>query len=155
MNRLDAREMLAWRYLPPYDFYNMVILDNEIDAHIAFYIDRKNGYYSIYNEQGDFTAFCNFGFDAQVFGGDYSQDALDIGMGLRPNLTGNGQGKLFASNTLAFAKQLFRPNQYRVTVAEFNRRALHLWQALGFSEIHRFANQSSGLYFRILTMYEE
>ena len=47
---------------------------------VRFFIDPQNRYYQIEDERGDFAAFCCFGWDAQVPGGDYSADALDVGL---------------------------------------------------------------------------
>ena len=70
---------------------------------------------------------------ARVEGGDYSLDALDVGMGRQPELTGRGFGGKVHSAMLGFVHQEFTLNKLRVTVAEFNPRAIKQYLSAGFS----------------------
>ena len=117
---------------------------------MAYLVDRQNQFYALLNESGTLVAFCSFGADGQVFGGDYSQPALDIGMGIRPDLTGRGLGSRFRDAVSAFAVATFQPPRLRVTVAEFNQRALRLWQNGGFRQTQRFVAPQSQRPFIIL-----
>ncbi len=85
MNETEAQAIVSWRYEPPYDIYN---LDSPDQPAIRYFLEPQNAFYSITGQAGDMAAFCSFGPDGQVPGGDYKANALDIGMGLRPNLTG-------------------------------------------------------------------
>ena len=148
MDEASARTILSWRYDPPYDIYN---LDPEAaEEDVQFLLDPQNAYYCMRDEQNDLVAFCCFGPDARVPGGDYSAGALDIGMGVRPDLTGRGQGHTFAGAVLDFASRTFRPPMLRVTVAEFNRRALRVWEQAGFQGVQTFQKSGDGMPFVIL-----
>jgi [ribosomal protein S18]-alanine N-acetyltransferase len=87
MEEANAHTLISWRYDPPYDIYN--ILASTVEE-VSFLTDPHNAYYSLHNEDGILEAFCCFGADAQVPGGDYTADALDVGWGVRPDLTGQG-----------------------------------------------------------------
>lgn len=101
MDESSARAILSWRYEPPYDFYNNN-LDEEANL-LLHLLNLHNAFYSIVDENSDLVAFCSFGQDGQVAGGDYRPQALDIGMGIRPNLTGRGKGVEYANAILEFA----------------------------------------------------
>jgi [ribosomal protein S18]-alanine N-acetyltransferase len=89
MTAIQAREILMWRYTGLYAAYN--IDEAMLEEGIAVMLDPRNAYHAIYD--GTMLAgFCCFGEDAQVLGGDYSlPDTLDIGLGMRPELTGKGR----------------------------------------------------------------
>jgi RimJ/RimL family protein N-acetyltransferase len=150
MDEGSARDVLSWRYDAPYDIYNCDPNPEVIEAGALFLADPANNYYTISDKEGQVVGFCVFGLDAQVPGGDYGSDALDIGLGIRPDLTGRGQGNRYVTSVLDFAQGLLAPKAYRVTVAEFNRRALRVWQKAGFRPIQTFAAQGSGQVFVVL-----
>lgn len=94
--------------------------------------------------------FCSFGEDGQVHGGDYNVPALDIGMGVCPDLIGKGRGICYIEAVLNFAHKEFNPSMYRVTIATFNQRALRVWYEAGFHPINTFESKSQGVTFVIL-----
>lgn len=111
LDESDARAILSWQYEPPYDFYNNLGKDTKLLQH---FLDAQNNFYSIF-ESRELVAYCSFGQDGQVAGGDYREEALDIGMGLRPNLTGRGKGVEYVNTVLEFADTWFKPKVFRVT----------------------------------------
>ena len=145
----QIREMLAWKYEEPYAIYNMAAGD-AAEA-VQFFGDPANGYYAILGETGTLHGFCNFGHDAQVPGGDYGAEALDIGMGLRPDLTGQGNGAAYAAAVFDFARQKFPQLLHRVTIAAFNRRAQRLCEHFGFRVNEQFTRAQDGRPFIIMT----
>jgi ribosomal-protein-alanine N-acetyltransferase len=150
MSEEDARAILQWRYEAPYSIYNP---DPEnLDEDLKGFLDPRYAYHSIVTEQGELVGYCCFGLDAQVPGGDYTEDALDVGAGLRPDLTGRGLGPSFLNAILDFAGEKFEPVAFRATVAAFNRRALRAWEKLGFQPVQTFASRvhSDGLKFVVL-----
>jgi len=148
MDEANARAFLSWRYDPPYDSYTIPPAAVE---HLAFFTDPHNAYYSISNDDGTLEAFCCFGADAQVPGGDYTTDALDVGLGIRPDLTGQGRGTAYLAAILDFARQTFAPTLLRTTVAEWNTRAQRLWAKAGFQPVQVFPRAEDGMPFVIRT----
>ena len=137
LSRAGIDSITQWRYAPPYDLYN---LDGPLRPEdIDYFLDPAFAYHEIANAAGVIVGFCSFGVDAQVPGGDYQDDALDIGMGIRPDLTGHGWGAIFAKAVMAFARDQYRPPRLRVTIAAFNQRAQRVWQKLGFQPVTHFA----------------
>jgi ribosomal-protein-alanine N-acetyltransferase len=147
MDESSAIEIVGWAYEPPYDIYNHRAENAEAD--VLYMLDGANGFYSIRSEAGELVAFCSFGGGAQVPGGAYGVDALDIGLGLRPDLTGRGMGVRIIDSVLEFAGRKFRPVNFRVTIAAFNARARKAWMRAGFSEGGTFRRTRDGQAFGI------
>lgn len=150
MSEEDARTSLQWRHEPPYSIYNPDPAN--LDEDVKGFLDPRYAYHSIVTEQGELVGYCCFGPDAQVPGGDYTEDALDVGAGLRPDLTGRGLGAGFLNAILDFAGEKFAPAAFRATVAAFNRRALRAWEKVGFQPVETFASRvhPDGLRFVVL-----
>jgi ribosomal-protein-alanine N-acetyltransferase len=144
-----VRAFLEWRYEPPYDIYNP---DPEtLEEEVQYFLDPQVTCYGMWNEQGELAAYCTFGQDGQVPGGDYGEEGLDIGLGVRPDLTGQGQGIGYVEAVVDFAWRSFAPRALRVTVAEFNARAQRVWKKAGFRKVQRFERDPDGLPFVVLT----
>ena len=111
-------------------------LDPSVHCHV-----RRDGY--------GVEAFCTFGADARVPGGDYSLEATDIGIGTRPDLVGVGGGAARTASLLALADQLFGRGPRRVTIAAWNDRAQKVARSAGFKESSRFT-RDDGTQFVVL-----
>lgn len=148
MNETHARAILDWHYDPPYDIYDVGAGDRE--ATVQVFLDREYAYHGILSAQDELVAYCCFGADAQVPGGDYTAAALDIGLGVRPDLTGQGQGGAYVQAVLDFARRTFSPSAFRVTIAEFNERALRVWERAGFRRVQQFGRKHDGRPFVVL-----
>ncbi len=134
----DVRTFAAWRYEPPYDAYDIA---EEIDSLITYFQGPEIECYVLF-EKGDLIGFCTFGQDAQVPGGDYSQPALDIGLGIKPALTGLGRGDEFVGAVLDHAEAIKPRGPRRVTIATWNERAQRAWRGAGFEVADRFTTDA-------------
>jgi ribosomal-protein-alanine N-acetyltransferase len=148
MEEAHARRLISWRYDSPYDIYNLPAATIEV---VSFLTDPHNAYYSMHNADGMLEAFCGFGADAQVPGGDYTADALDVGWGVRPDLTGRGCGLTYVTAILAFARQTFAPARFRTTVAAFNTRSRRVCEKAGFAQVQVFSARAGNRPFAVLT----
>ncbi len=149
LNAAQAREILSWRYAAPYDFYNPPSDADEASLVIEFLRDDL-GFHAVMGLRGEFIGFCSFGLDGQVPGGDYREPALDIGLGMRPDLTGQGLGEQFFGAILDFAMSTRPADCYRLTVADFNERALRLYRKFGFEDSDAFFDSRTGAAYTIL-----
>lgn len=141
----QARAIAGWRYPPPYDFYNG---DGDSDD-LGELLDRDSPYYAAIDAHSDLVGFFCFKQTAQVpaafAAGAYDDpDALDIGLGMRPDLTGRGMGLAFVEAGLAFARAAFAPASFRIAVATFNRRAITVYERAGFQPTHTFVSLTNG-----------
>ncbi|PDW02469.1 GNAT family N-acetyltransferase [Candidatus Viridilinea mediisalina] len=149
LSRAAALEIIRWRYPPPYDVYNLV--DGAV---IAAFLKSQQGSncFQIETESGNVVAFCCFGEDAQVPGPYYPSPWLDVGLGVRPDLTGQGQGMHYFSAILAFAHAHFATSLLRLTVAAWNRRAQRLYERAGFTTIERVRSPFSDEEFLVMVL---
>ncbi len=137
---VEVGAFVRWRYEPPYDLYNMLPDDGNDDQYeeiVSYFLGSAIHCCAILHE-GELAGFCTFGEDARVDGGDYSQPALDIGMGMKPVLTGQNYGGSFVTAVIHYAKKTFAPSPLRVTIHTANRRAQRVWQKVGFVQQERF-----------------
>lgn len=149
MTEACAHAALSWRYEPPYDFYNHDPAHLDDLIHNCF-LNPAYHYFAVFDEKNVLVAFRCFGEDARVPGGDYSADALDMGGGLRPDLTGHGLGPLVMRAAMDFARGEFSPRAFRTTVAEFNLRAQRACEKVGYVFVQRFVATHNGIPFVIL-----
>jgi [ribosomal protein S18]-alanine N-acetyltransferase len=143
VNEEDVRAILAWRYEGPYAVYNMQDDFDEDDRDgMAEMLDRRSPHYAVRNEQGELVGFFGFGSSAYVTGYDephlYSENnTITIGLGMRPDLTGQGKGLglAFVNAGLDFARQQFAPDYFRLFVLTFNERAIRVYEKAGFQRV--------------------
>ena len=145
----SAREFVRWNYEPPYDIYNCP--PEKVEKSVRYNIDPANNIYAMFNEEGAMVGYCSYGRDAQVPGGDYNDEALDIGMMIKPELTGQGMGTDFAREVIHNGIKLYGPEKMRVTIVAFNQRAIRTWQKNGFQQVQSFKRSIDGMEFVIMT----
>ena len=68
-------------------------------------------------------------------------DALEIGLGLRPDLTGRGLGLGFLLAGIDFGRRRFGLSRLILNVAAFNERAIKVYEEAGFRETGRHTRQ--------------
>ena len=139
----DARAISRWRYEGPYSIYNGD--PTSVDS----LLQPRLRYHSVYDECGDLVGYFCFGEDARVSAGKrlgvYGREvALDIGLGMRPDLTGRGLGEEFVHAGLRFAREVYSPRAFRLTVAAFNRRAIRVYERTGFETTETFGAPTRG-----------
>lgn len=134
MERLYAEQICHWTYPEPFSLYSM---DGSEECVREF---LEENYYAGLDQQGQLVGYICYGSAARVPGG-YSSgiyDALehgsfiDIGLGLKPDLTGKGLGLDFFQAGLAFLQKTTQVSHFRLVVATFNRRAISVYQRAGF-----------------------
>jgi RimJ/RimL family protein N-acetyltransferase len=107
------RLLATWRYPPPYDFY-----DGSVEP-----VLNPERFFEALDERGELIGFYYF---------EPKPPDLDYGLGLRPDLAGQGLGPYFFNAGLAFARERFRPRQVFLHVAAFNERARLVYERAGF-----------------------
>lgn len=141
MTEMLASEIVHWTYEPPYDLYSMEGSSEELE-------ELMNGmYYGILAEDGKLIGFYCTGTSAQVPDGHqygaYPKGslAIDLGVGMRPDLTGQGLGTPFLSFILNQIRSANDKLPIRLTVATFNQRAINLYAKFGFNSQTKFVQQ--------------
>ena len=108
----EVREISGWRYGPPYDFYDWMSAPEDLEE-LLDPKRRKGAYLSIFDDEEALVGF--FGIEAK-------DRTVDVGLGLRPVLTGAGLGLDYLLAGLEFARQRHSPTRFTLTVATFNER---------------------------------
>ena len=106
-------ERARWQYVEPYDIYND-------DGRRPLNPDR---FFTVRTDDWEIAGFYSFVERA---------DALVYSLGLRPELTGRGLGLAFVTAGLNFARERFGPSRIVLDVAEFNERAICVYERAGF-----------------------
>lgn len=139
MSEEYAREIVAWRYPAEYELYNAD--PHDVTEDVRALTNPANAYYAVCDDEYGLFGFCCFGKDAQVPGGDYAGDALDVGLGMRPDLAGRGMGAAFLQAILAFAKGEMAPDGFRATIAASNARSRRVFEKAGFTLQQTFTSR--------------
>ena len=124
-------------------------------------LDPAAGYAAATDEAGELVGFFCFGAGGRVPGGEragvYAEDAVDVGLGLRPDLTGRGLGGAFVAAGLAHGRAVLTPppTRFRLSVAAFNERAIRVYERAGFRAGPRFTSPVGGVEVAFVLMVKE
>ncbi|UOQ48940.1 GNAT family N-acetyltransferase [Gracilibacillus caseinilyticus] len=136
INKDTANLILDWQYQAPYDFYNN---ENNEETRSEF---LDGSYQAVFTDSGELFGFFCTGPNAQipVAGklGLYRESMIDVGLGMNPFYAGSGHGYAFCSFILQCIRKQNKKLPLRLSVATFNKRAIHLYEQLGFAEQHSF-----------------
>ena len=131
MCQSEAMEIAGcWKYDGEYAFYDMTA-DPEDYEEIVTPKLRGDRYFSVFEKGALIGFFC------------VEQEGVDveIGLGLRPDLTGHGKGTAFLAEILRFVRENYKFEKIQMDVASFNQRAIKVYERAGFvktgtSQVH-------------------
>lgn len=124
----------TWKYPAAYDFYDMTA-DPEDYQELINEEERGNHYFSV-KEQGELVGFfCIFPQDEQ---------SVEIGVGMKPEVTGNGFGKKFVHLVLDHVNHQFQNPEIWLSVAQFNQRAIKVYENAGFVKVDEIQQANNG-----------
>jgi ribosomal-protein-alanine N-acetyltransferase len=121
----DADAVASWRYPPPYDAYD-TSEDPSFEAGLRdparwgafeFAVDDP--------ETGELVGFLEL---TAIKG----QGCVEIGLGLRPDLTGRGLGPAYIEAAMTFALERWTPSTFALDVFPWNERAIRAYERAGF-----------------------
>ena len=135
LTQADAEAIAAWHYPEPYAFYDWSAdvddLGELLDAEL-----RGEAYVAVEDPAHDLIGF--FSFKPKEPG------TVEVGLGLRPDHTGRGLGLAFGEAGLEHARTQLAPERFKLAVAAFNRRAITVYERLGFVEARRYLHRTNG-----------
>lgn len=134
MSERQARAVAGWHYDPPYDFYDWEADEDDL-AELLDPAQREGRYFAVLSDRNDLVGF----FSVQREG-----DAVEVGLGLRPDLTGRGIGLPFLLAGLEFARGRYAPARFRLAVAAFNQRAIRVYERAGFRRGESYPHRTNG-----------
>lgn len=123
-----------WHYEEPYNFYD---LQADIEDYEEFiHPETRKNTYSVFRDDNELIGYITFNNNC---------DSIEIGLGMKPNLTGKGLGECFLNNSIMFTQTLF-PSMNRITlrVASFNKRAIKVYKRCGFKEVGKITMDTNG-----------
>ena len=133
-----------WHYEGKYSFYD-IAADEEDLAEFLNPQERGDKYYIVKkgNEEIGFFYF------------EDKNDSVDIGLGMKPELTGRGMGLDFFKAGLDYAISKYNPKEITLSVATFNERAVKVYKKAGFESVKTFMQDTNGSRFEFLKMKYE
>jgi [ribosomal protein S18]-alanine N-acetyltransferase len=119
-----ALQIAEWRYEFPYEWYDTASDPRRIElfANPA----RRDGLRAVVADDGELIGFFNFVREG---------DEVRVGLGIRPDLTGQGLGAQFIEAGLRYAVAEWTPKRFRLWVAWWNERALRAYRRAGFRAV--------------------
>ncbi|HET7269558.1 MAG TPA: GNAT family protein [Rubrobacter sp.] len=142
MSDEEAREISRWHYEPPYDFYDAVSDQDDLEE-LLDPERRRDAYFSVRDESGDLVGFFQF---------ERKDKIVDVGLGMRPDLTGKGLGVGYLFAGLEFARERFAPERFTLSVTTFNERAIRVYERAGFERGHVYTHHTNGGEYLFLAM---
>ena len=128
----DLADMAGWTYSGPWAVYDS---DGPLNPALGYWaVVRAAGVAGDAGDVGDaeqLIGFACLGEDARVPGLVAVDAVLDVGVGLRPELVGQGLGPAYANAVLDFAAAR-GATTVRAVVQDWNTRSLRLCDRLGF-----------------------
>jgi [ribosomal protein S18]-alanine N-acetyltransferase len=141
----DVVVVARWRYPGQYAFYNSTMREMLAIwlAQAALRLLGRTVYYSVLGLRGELAGIFSFVLRGAV---------VEIGLGMRPDLTGLGLGQEFVAAGLAFAREQFVPAGFRLDVARFNERAIRVYERAGFTATRTFERRLHGKPYEFVEM---
>jgi [ribosomal protein S18]-alanine N-acetyltransferase len=139
----DAEAIAEWRYPEPYSFYNWTADPDDLRELLDPSL-RGEAYWAVKDEAGELVG--HFSFKPK------DERTVEIGLGLRPDLTGRGLGGAFLAAGLEFARTRFAPARFVLSVATFNERAIKVYERAGFARERIYMHTTAGREWEFLEM---
>ena len=145
MSGEDAREISRWHYEPPDDFYDATSDQDDLEE-LLDPARREGTYFSAFDGDRSLDGFFQFENEGKT---------VDVGLGLRPDLTGRGLGVEYLLAGLEFARERFSPERFTLSVATFNERAIRVYERAGFQRGAVYTHHTNGADHLFLSMARE
>lgn len=145
MNHDEVEKVISWKYEGDYSFYDMEADMEDLREFREVAAENQN-YWSVYVEEllvGFFT------FNEQSLG------QVEIGLGMNPKRVGQGNGLTFLKAGIQKAIDLYHPRSLSMSVAEFNKRAMKVYQKAGFTKESTFIQHTNGGMYPFVSMRKE
>jgi [ribosomal protein S18]-alanine N-acetyltransferase len=135
LSQEQAEAIAEWRYPDPYSFYDWTADADDL-RELLDPARRGEAYWAAEDEDGALVGY--FSFKPREGG------SLELGLGLRPDLTGRGLGGSFLATGLEFARTRFAAERIMLAVATFNERAIKVYERAGFARDRVYVHSTNG-----------
>ncbi|MBN4909371.1 GNAT family N-acetyltransferase [Mammaliicoccus sciuri] len=142
MNQDEAEEIAnSWKYPEPYSFYNLTE-DIEDYNEILDPTKRGDNFFTVQKDNTLIGYFCI----------ELTNNSVSLGLGMKPNLTGNGKGKEFLEYIINFIRSKYNINKITLAVVDFNKRAFKVYRKSGFVVTGESKNPTNGGIYNFINM---
>lgn len=132
----DSQDIAGWRYSGPWQCYDLRPEDGPIEA--------DDGYLAVVGDPGgELVGFLCTGEEARVPGIAEEPGVVDVGVGMRPELVGQGQGARFGEVVLEHPRTL-GATRARAVVQSWNERSIRTARRMGFAANGRHSCRQDG-----------
>ncbi len=137
MTQEQAEEIAHnWHYNGEYAFYDMEADEEDL----AEFLDckaRGNAMFAVMMNDELIGFFSVSQAAATVY---------DIGLGMRPDLTGDGRGVEFLYAGMNFIQSSNTVDKITLSIATFNQRAIKVYRKVGFKDMDTFMQDTNGVH---------
>jgi ribosomal-protein-alanine N-acetyltransferase len=134
LSQEDAEAIAEWHYPEPYSFYDWTADPGDLRELLDPAL-RGEAYWAVRDEANELIGYFSF---------KPKGSTVEIGLGLRPDLTGRGLGGSFLAAGLEFARARFSAERFTLAVATFNERAIKVYERAGFSRERIYMHSTNG-----------
>ena len=145
---LEHAEVISnWKYQDEYAIYSF-----QNDSETINELMTEN-YYACLDQENRLIGYFCYGKAAQiptVEANVYDDNMLDIGLGLSPELCGQKAGSAFLEAGMEYARAHWGTEAFRLSVADFNVRAIKVYTKVGFTIHSEVTHKRSCRKFRVM-----
>jgi [ribosomal protein S18]-alanine N-acetyltransferase len=122
-------------YPEPFSFYDWAADPRDL-AELLNPTARGDGYFAVEDEGGELIGFFHYKKP--------HAPRLEIDLDLHPDRTGSGLGKSFVEAGLDLGRKRFAAKEFTLSVASLNRRAISVYERVGFSAVRISSHSTNG-----------
>lgn len=145
MNKEYAHEIAYnWKYNDIYSFYDITADEDDLEEFLNEE-SWSDHYFVVLNEKSEIVGFYSFRFENEI---------MWIGFGLKPELTGRKLGADFVIAGINFGVKKFnyKKSYIMLAVALFNKRAIRMYENIGFQAVENYMQKTNGAEFEFIKM---
>ena len=145
MNKEYAHDIAYnWKYNDIYSFYDITADEDDLEEFLNEE-SWKDHYFVALNEKSELVGFYSFSFENEI---------MWIGFGLKPEPTGRKLGADFVIAGINFGVKKFNyeKDYIMLAVASFNKRAIRMYENIGFQAMEKYMQKTNGGEFEFIKM---
>jgi ribosomal-protein-alanine N-acetyltransferase len=133
MTQEDAKAVARWHYPSPFSFYDWQTddLSELLDPKL-----RADDFVAVDDDSAGLVGFFHYK--------PPHHPSLELGLGMHPDRTGRGLGQRFVEAGLEYACSRYAPAEFLLSVATFNRRAITVYERVGFVRRRTYTHWTLG-----------
>lgn len=134
-----------WKYDGIYSFYDMTADAEDYEEFVDETLRNQNDHYEALENGALVGFFCVI----------QENQSMEIGLGMRPDLCGKGNGIPFVKKIIEYVEQHYKFDRLILNVAVFNQRAIKVYHSCGFKDSAIVKRRSNGGVYDFLTLVKE